>query len=92
MPMTLNYNNTIDAVPESSEQGLLDKQSSDLMIKIHTTLDLRNAPIKTIVQTLGVAPEQARNLAKGNIDKFSIYELQTFLERLSTDIKSKENT
>jgi predicted XRE-type DNA-binding protein len=77
----------LDAVSESPEQSLLDKECSDLMIKIHKILDLRNAPIKTIVQALGVTPAQARNLAKGNTEKFSSYDLQTFLQRLSPDIK-----
>lgn len=85
--MKLNYDNIFDAVSESPEQDLLDKECSDLMIKIHRILDLRNAPIKTIVQALGVTPGQARNLAKGNTEKFSSYELQTFLQRLSPDIK-----
>jgi predicted XRE-type DNA-binding protein len=85
--MTLSRDNIFDAVSESPEQALLDKKCSDLMIKIHGILDLRNAPIKTIVQALGVTPSQARNLAKGNIEKFSFYELQTFVERLSPDIK-----
>lgn len=53
------------------------------MIKIHGMLDLKNAPIKTIVQTLGLTPAQARNLAKGKTESFSLFELQTFIERLS---------
>jgi predicted XRE-type DNA-binding protein len=57
------------------------------MIKIHEMLDLKNAPIKTIVQALGLTPSQARNLAKGKTEKFSFYELQTFIERLSLSIK-----
>lgn len=85
--MSLNYDNIFDGVLESPEQALLDKKCSDLMIRIHGILDLRNAPIKTIVQALGVTPAQARNLAKGNIEKFSFYELQTFLKRLSPNIK-----
>jgi predicted XRE-type DNA-binding protein len=85
--MTLNYNNIFDAVSDSPVEGLLDKECSDLMIKIHRILDLRNAPIKTIVQALGVTPAQARNLAKGNTEKFTSYELQTFLKRLLPDIK-----
>jgi hypothetical protein len=52
--MTLSYDNIFDAVSESPEQALLDKKCSDLMIKIHGMLDLRNAPIKTIVQALGL--------------------------------------
>jgi predicted XRE-type DNA-binding protein len=85
--MTLNFDNIFDAVSDLPEQGLLGKECSDLMIKIHRILDLRNAPIKTIVQALGVTPAQARNLAKGNTEKFTSYELQTFLQRLSPDIK-----
>lgn len=85
--MTLNYDNIFDAVPGSPEQVLLDKKCSDLMSKIHQILDLRTAPIKNTVQALGVTPAQARNLAKGNIEKFSYFELQTFLQRLSPDIQ-----
>jgi hypothetical protein len=57
------------------------------MIRIHQTLDLRNAPIKTSIQALGGTPAQARSLTKGDIDKFSFYELQTFLKRLSPGTK-----
>jgi len=85
--MPLSNDNIFDAVSESPEQALLDKQCSDLMIKIHGMLDLRNAPIKTIVQVLGLTPAQARNLAKGKTENFSLYELQTFIERLSPSIK-----
>lgn len=85
--MTLDYDNIFDAISDSPEQSLLDKECSDLMIKIHSILDLRNAPIKTIVQALGGTPAQARNLAKGNTEKFTSYKLQTFLQRLSPDIK-----
>jgi predicted XRE-type DNA-binding protein len=85
--MTLSYDNIFDALSESPEQALLDKECSDLMIKIHGMLDLRNAPIKTIVQALGLTAAQARNLAKGKTEKFSFYELQTFVERLSPSSK-----
>ena len=85
--MNLSYDNILDAVSESPEQTLIDKKCSDLMIKIHGMLDLKNAPIKTIVQTLGLTPAQARNLVKGKTEKFSLYELQTFVERLSPSIK-----
>ena len=81
--MTLSYDNILDVVSESPEQALLDKECSDLMIKIHGMLDLKNAPIKTIVQALGLTSAQARNLAKGKTENFSFYELQTFVERLS---------
>ena len=85
--MTLSYDNIFDVISEPPEQALLDKKCSDLMIKIHEMLDLRNAPIKTIVQALGLTSALARNLAKGKIEKFSFYELQTFVERLSLSIK-----
>ena len=85
--MTLSYNNILDVVSESPEQALLDKECSDLMIKIHGMLDLKNAPIKTIVQALGLTSAQARNLAKGKTENFSFYELQTFVERLSPSSK-----
>jgi predicted XRE-type DNA-binding protein len=85
--MTLSYDNILDAVSESPEQASLDKKCSDLMIEIHRMLDLKNEPIKTIVQVLGLTPEQARNLVKGKTEKFSFYELQTFIERLSSSNK-----
>jgi predicted XRE-type DNA-binding protein len=85
--MTMNYDNIINIELEASEQYLLDKKCSELMSKIHEVLDLGNAPIKTIVHALGVTPAQARNLVKGNIQKFSYYELQTFSQRLSSDIR-----
>ena len=85
--MTLSYDNILDTVSGSSEQALLDKECSDLMIKIHGMLDLKNAPIKTIVQALGLTSAQARNLAKGKTENFSFYELQTFVERLSPSSK-----
>ena len=55
--------------------------------RIHGILDLKNAPIKTIVQVLGLTPEQAWNLAKGKTGKFCFYELQAFIERLSPSSK-----
>ncbi|MFB1035120.1 MAG: hypothetical protein QMC38_07205 [Sinobacterium sp.] len=85
--MTLSYDNILDVVSESPEQALLDKECSDLMIKIHGMLDLKNAPIKTIVQALGLTSAPARNLAKGKTENFSFYELQTFVERLSPSSK-----
>ena len=85
--MVLKSDNIFDTVSVSPQNASLDKACSDLMIKIHQTLDLRNASIKTTVQVLGVTPAQARSLTKGDIDKFSLYELQTFLKRLSTDTK-----
>jgi hypothetical protein len=54
--MTLNNDSIFDTVSDSPGQSLLDKECSDLMIKIHSVLDLKNAPIKTIVQALGVTP------------------------------------
>jgi predicted XRE-type DNA-binding protein len=54
------------------------------MIEIHSLLDLKNTPIKNAVRVLGVTPSQARKLAKGDINKFSVFELQTFLKRLNS--------
>ena len=81
--MKLFYDNIFDVVSGSSEQALLDKKCSDLMIEIHDRLELKTAPIKNTVQALGVTPAQARNLAKGKIEKFTFNELQTFLKRLN---------
>ena len=53
------------------------------MIEIHGLLDLKNTPIKNAVKVLGVAPSQARKLTKGDIHNFSVFELQTFIERLN---------
>jgi predicted XRE-type DNA-binding protein len=85
--MTLSYDNILDVISESPEQALLDKKCSELMKKIHGMLDLKNAPIKTIVRALGLTPAQARNLAKCKTENFNLYELQTFVERLSLSIK-----
>ena len=80
-------NNIFNAVSGTPEQASLDKKRSDLMIEIREKLESKTAPIKNTVQVLGVTPAQARNLVKGNIEKFTFYELQTFLNRLTTDMK-----
>jgi predicted XRE-type DNA-binding protein len=80
--MPLEHNNIFKAVSESPEQEAIDKQCSDLMIIIHEKLDLKAAPIKNVVQTLGVTPSQARKLVKGDVANFTIFELQTFLKRI----------
>ena len=59
--MTLKCDNILNAVSGSQEEASLDKKCSDLMIEIHGMLDLVTAPIKTIVQVLGLTPEQAIN-------------------------------
>jgi hypothetical protein len=48
-----------------------------------------NSRMQSLIRTqaLVVAPAQARNLAKDDIEKFIFYEIQTFLQRLSPDIK-----
>jgi predicted XRE-type DNA-binding protein len=79
----LKHTNLFDVTPCSNSQEDVDKQCSDLMTQIHGLLDLKNTPIKNAVKVLGVTPSQARKLAKGDIHKFSIFELQTFLERLN---------
>ena len=48
-------------------------------------MQVKNTPIKNAVKMLGVTPSQARKLAKGDIHNFSVFELQTFLKRLSDD-------
>ncbi|MGK0381625.1 MAG: putative XRE-type DNA-binding protein [Flavobacteriales bacterium] len=35
------------------------------------------------MKALGVTPSQARKLAKGDIHNFSVFELETFLDRLN---------
>lgn len=50
-PMTQSYNNNLSALSEPPEQTLIDSKCSVLMKEIHRTLDLKNAPIKTIVQS-----------------------------------------
>jgi len=83
--MILEYTNIFDVSSGSNSQENIDKQCSDLMIEIHGLLDLKNTPIKNAVKMLGVTPSQARKLAKGDIHNFSVFELQTFLKRLSDD-------
>ncbi|GAC19417.1 hypothetical protein [Paraglaciecola arctica] len=80
--MPPEHNNILKAVSDSPEQEIIDKQCSDLMTIIHEKLDLKAAPIKNVVQTLGVTPSQARKLVKGDITNFTIFELQTFLKRI----------
>jgi predicted XRE-type DNA-binding protein len=72
-----------DATPSSEDETNMDKQCSELMHEIHGLLDLKNTPIKSAVTVLGVTPSQARKLAKGDINNFSVFELKTFLERLT---------
>jgi predicted XRE-type DNA-binding protein len=74
----------IDVTTCSDSLEKMDKQCSELMIEIHSLLDLKNTPIKNAVRVLGVTPSQARKLAKGDINKFSVFELQTFLKRLNS--------
>lgn len=79
----LENTNKLDFKTCSNTPENIDKQCSDLMIEIHGLLDLKNTPIKNAVKVLGVTPSQARKLAKGNIHNFSVFELQTFLDRLN---------
>ena len=81
--MTLEHTNIIDVSACSNDQAETDKKSSELMVEIHCLLDLKHTPIKNAVKALGVTPSQARKLAKGEIHNFSVFELQTFLKRLS---------
>ncbi|MFT6806161.1 MAG: putative XRE-type DNA-binding protein [Glaciecola sp.] len=74
----------IDFTTSSENLKKMDKECSELMIEIHSLLDLKNTPIKNAVRVLGVTPSQARKLAKGDINKFSVFELQTFLKRLNS--------
>jgi predicted XRE-type DNA-binding protein len=80
----LENTNKFNFTPFSSTQENMDKQCSDLMIEVHGLLDLKNTPIKNAVKVLGVTPSQARKLAKGDIHNFSVFELQTFLNRLNS--------
>jgi predicted XRE-type DNA-binding protein len=80
--MKLDYENIFDVTSTSSKQAAVDKELSDAMIEIHDLLDF-NKPIKNTVNVLGVTPSQARNLTKGDIGSFSIFELRTFIERLT---------
>ncbi len=78
----MEYSNIFDVTSCSGSEANSNKQCSDLMSKVHSLLDLKNTPIKNAVKALGVTPSQARKLAKGDIHNFSIFELQTFLNRL----------
>tara|TARA_R110002167_G_scaffold261565_5_gene468122 strand:- start:5066 stop:5323 length:258 start_codon:yes stop_codon:yes gene_type:complete len=80
--MTLEYDNIFDVTSASLEQASRDKKRSDLMVKIHEVFDCKSAPIKNTVNTLGITPSQARNLIRGDIVKFTEYELETFLHRV----------
>ena len=80
--MKLDYENIFDVTSTSSKQAAVDKELSDAMIEIHALLDF-NKPIKNTVNVLGVTPSQARNLTKGDIGSFSIFELKIFIERLT---------
>lgn len=74
----------VDVTNDSNGQENIDKQCLDLMTQIHGLLDLKNTPIKNAVKVLGVTPSQARKLTKGDIHNFSVFELQTFLMRLTS--------
>jgi predicted XRE-type DNA-binding protein len=78
----LENTNKSDFTTCSNTPENMDEQCSVLMTEIHSLLDLKNTPIKNAVKELGVTPSQARKLAKGDIHNFSIFELQTFLNRL----------
>lgn len=81
--MVLEYSNIFDVTSCSESEANINKQCSDLMSKVHSLLDLKNTPIKNAVKALGVTPSQARKLAKGDIHNFSVFELETFLDRLN---------
>ena len=80
--MILENTNNLENTTCSDNPENIDKQCSVLMIQIHGLLDLKNTPIKNAVKVLGVTPSQARKLVKGDIHNFSVFELQTFLNRL----------
>lgn len=81
--MILEHTNSFDVINSSDRSENMEKQCLDLMIEIHSLLDLKNTPIKNAVKELGVTPSQARKLAKGDINNFSVFELQTFIKRLN---------
>ena len=85
--MILEDTNILDVTNDPNSQESIDKQCLELMTEIHGLLDLKNTPIKNAVKVLGVTPSQARKLTKGDIHNFSVFELQTFLMRL-TNTKS----
>jgi len=82
--MTLEYNNIFEVVSESSEKALSDQKRSDLIIKIHKYADFDSIPLKHIASRLGVTVSTAKALAKGNVDGFNVFELETFLKRITS--------
>ena len=78
----MEHSNIFDVTSCSGSEAHNNKQCSDLMIKVHSLLE-KNTPIKNAVKVLGVTPSQARKLAKGDIHNFSVFELETFLDRLN---------
>jgi predicted XRE-type DNA-binding protein len=81
--MILEYSDILNFTSCSKSESDLNKQCSDLMSEIHGLLDLTNTPIKSVVKVLGVTASQARKLTKGEIYNFSLFELQTFVNRLN---------
>lgn len=80
--MNLGYDNIFKVTSKTSDEALDKRKRSDIMNTIHEVLDVKTTTIKNIVADLGITPAQARNLAKGNIEHFSVFELTTFLDRL----------
>ena len=80
--MSLEYDNIFKVTSKTADEASDAQKRSDIMVTIHDVLDVKTTTIKNIVNILGITPAQARNLAKGNIDYFTIFELSTFLDRL----------
>lgn len=80
--MTLAYDNIFEVVSDTPETALSDKKRSDLVIEIHKYVDFNNIPLKHIANRLGVTLSTAKSLARGDIEVFNAFELETFLDRI----------
>ena len=80
--MNLAYDNTYKAISELSENTILDKKCSDLIIEIHKHVDFDSIPLKHIANRLGVTLSTAKSLARRYAEVFNAFELETFLDRI----------
>ena len=76
------YDNTFKATSESPKKALSDERRSDLVIEIHKHVDFDGIPLKHIANRLGVTISTAKSLARGEVEVFNAFELETFLDRI----------
>jgi len=80
--MASEYDNTFKVPSESSENVLLDDKCSGLIIEIHKHADFDSIPLKHIANRLGVTISTAKSLARGKVEVFNAFELETFLDKI----------